>query len=423
MQEPEPPPDEAERLRALERYAILDTLPEPLYDDLVALAAHVAGTPIALISLVDEKRQWFKARVGLGATETPRSVSFCGHVVQDGELLVIPDARLDARFHDNPLVTGEPHVTFYAGAPVVTEDGFTLGTLCVIDSAPRELPGETLLMLERLARQVASQLELRRSLQRAEAQRRALEEAREQALRASATKSAFLTSMSHELRTPLNSVLGFARVLSRNARGALSEKELGYLERIDANGRHLLALIDDLLDLSRIEAGELRLDVHPLPLDALVEGVTTQLRGAAEASGTPLDHECPRGLAPIESDARRLKQILINLLGNALKFGAGSPVHLRVVADPDEPSRAIRVEVEDHGPGIPAAHLESIFEAFRQVDEEADRVHGGTGLGLAISRRLADALGMRLGVTSREGLGSVFWLALVPGAPPPAVPG
>jgi PAS domain S-box-containing protein len=161
MQKPEIPTNESERLVALDRYKILDTLPEQVYDDLTQLAADICGTPIALISLVDKNRQWFKSRVGIDATETPRDISFCGHAVAEGSILNVPDARLDPRFADNPLVTKAPKIRFYAGVPLITDDNFALGTLCVIDRQPRYLTEQQISQLEALSRLVISQLELR----------------------------------------------------------------------------------------------------------------------------------------------------------------------------------------------------------------------------------------------------------------------
>jgi len=157
------PKNEAERLRELAEYRLLDTEPEPAFDALTKLAAHVADTPIALVSIVDADRQWFKSRCGLDATETPRDVSFCGHVVESEEALVVNDAFEDDRFADNPLVTGGPHVRFYSGTPLRTKAGFVLGTLCVIDSDARTLTDEQHQMLGLLAEQVSAQLELRKT--------------------------------------------------------------------------------------------------------------------------------------------------------------------------------------------------------------------------------------------------------------------
>jgi anti-sigma regulatory factor (Ser/Thr protein kinase) len=156
--------DEEARLVALRRYRILDTEPEGGFDDLTMLASQVCGAPIALISLVDADRQWFKSRVGLSIAETSRAVSFCTHAIQQRDLFVIPDAAADARVRDNPFVTGEDHVRFYAGAPLLTPEGHALGTLCVLDRVSRTLTSEQVDALEALRRQAQAQLELRRNL-------------------------------------------------------------------------------------------------------------------------------------------------------------------------------------------------------------------------------------------------------------------
>jgi diguanylate cyclase (GGDEF)-like protein/PAS domain S-box-containing protein len=156
------PPNEAERLAALALYRILDTEPEEAFDALTKIAMVLLEVPIALVSIVDADRQWFKSRSGLAAQETPRDISFCGHVVQSSEQLVVPDAHLDPRFCDNPLVTGDPRIGFYAGMPLRTVDGFVLGTLCAIDNVPRTLAPDKLAALELLSRQASQLLELRR---------------------------------------------------------------------------------------------------------------------------------------------------------------------------------------------------------------------------------------------------------------------
>jgi anti-sigma regulatory factor (Ser/Thr protein kinase) len=156
--------DESARLAALRRYRILDTEPERNFDDLTLLASHICGTPMALISLVDADRQWFKSRVGVSISETSRAVSFCAHAIEHHDLFIIPDACQDDRFRNNPFVLGDPQIRFYAGAPLVTPDGHALGTLCVLDRMPRTLTREQLEALSALCRQAESQLELRRNL-------------------------------------------------------------------------------------------------------------------------------------------------------------------------------------------------------------------------------------------------------------------
>ena len=159
------PRNEAHRLAILRDYNVLDTEPESCFDDLALLASQICQTPIALISFVDDKRQWFKSKIGLNITETPRDDAFCAHTLLiSGELLEIPDARLDVRFADNPLVTADPAIVFYAGMPIVTHDNYILGTLCVLDYMPRELSAAQKNALQTLVRQVVTVLELHKNL-------------------------------------------------------------------------------------------------------------------------------------------------------------------------------------------------------------------------------------------------------------------
>jgi diguanylate cyclase len=162
MIKPPLPANEPERLAALRNYEILDTPPEESFDDLALLAAHICGTPSASVSLVDEARQWFKASVGVEARETGRDVAFCAHGILQPDLLIVPDATQDARFIGNPLVTGAPHIQFYAGAPMTTAGGLVMGMVCVTDRQPRTLRPEQEEALRRLARQAVAQLELRK---------------------------------------------------------------------------------------------------------------------------------------------------------------------------------------------------------------------------------------------------------------------
>jgi PAS domain S-box-containing protein len=224
---------------------------------------------------------------------------------------------------------------------------------------------------------------------------------------ASLAKSQFLATMSHELRTPLNSVIGFTNLLLKNKQGHLLDGDLKYLERIRANGKHLLELINDVLDLSKVEAGRMELDLTTFCLRDLVDTTLATLEVRTLGKDVKLVMEAPEGMAPLVADSARLKQVIINLIGNALKFTSQGVVTARIVADAAT-GRPARLEIEDTGIGIPADRLDAIFNAFEQADNGTTRTYGGTGLGLAICRSLCGLMGFRVTVASEVGRGSRF---------------
>ncbi len=230
---------------------------------------------------------------------------------------------------------------------------------------------------------------------------------KEAAEAASRAKSDFLARMSHELRTPLNAVIGFTNVILRNADNSLGKVQLTYLDRIRANGKHLLALINTVLDLTKIESGTETVDMAPTSVSILVRQTVAELEVNATTAGLQL-HVVSPPAAYATTDSAKLKQVLINLIGNAMKFTPrdGSIV-VRVDAD-ERTGQAIRIDVEDTGIGVPADRLEAIFEAFEQADAQTAHVYGGTGLGLAISRKLCTLMGHDLKATSSLGKGSCF---------------
>ena len=386
------PADEAARLRALERYDILDTEREQAYDDFTALAAHICGTPMALIGLIDNRRQWFKSTVNMDGDETPRELTFCAHTLVDNKLLVVPDTFQDHRFHDHPSVIGAPKIRFYAGAPIVTADGYGLGTLCVIDDQPRTLTAEQTGALEALSRQVMAHLELRRA-------KRSLREAEQ-------VKQQFVAHVSHELRTPLTSIRGaLALVLDGDPHVDEDSREL--LGAAHRNANRLLALVNDLLDLERVGSGELSIEKRECTLVAAIDRAADTVKPIAADAGVTL------AIAPtdlqLHADPDRLAQVVVNLLANAIRFSPrGGTVTVGVEHDACE----VRLTIDDQGPGVPAAFRETIFEPFKQVKGSAAHRKGGTGLGLTISNAIVREHGGTIVVGDAPGGGARFTIAL-----------
>jgi len=225
---------------------------------------------------------------------------------------------------------------------------------------------------------------------------------------ANRAKSDFLARMSHELRTPLNSVIGFTNVLRRNKSGRLDRDEITYLERINSNGRHLLGMINEVLDLAKIESGRETVFLEDVSVAALVRDTVSDLNVRACGASVRLVADVPAGSFRARTDEAKLKQVLINLIGNAIKFTPADGAVTVVVRTEDVACGTIYIEVRDTGIGIPADRLSAIFEAFEQVDTDTARHFGGTGLGLAISRQLCSLMGHELAVRSELGAGSTF---------------
>jgi signal transduction histidine kinase len=291
-----------------------------------------------------------------------------------------------------------------------------------------EKPFETSEVLVRVENLLTTRV-LHRSLQEQNADLEArvrertaqLEAALSAAEAASRAKSRFLATMSHELRTPLNAVIGFSRHLQKNKGGNLLPQDLDYLQRISDNGTHLLDVINDILDLSRIEAGRMLVERQAVALDAIIPETLDQVGAAAARTAedpVAVRATIPAGLEPVLTDESKLRRVLTNLIANATKFTERGFVH--VVVRGDAAGKPLRVDVIDSGIGIPAERLDAIFDRFEQADNSTQRRFGGTGLGLAISRTLCDLLGFRLSVVSEPGAGSSFSILLDSTASPPS---
>ncbi len=244
-----------------------------------------------------------------------------------------------------------------------------------------------------------------------QSQTREFESANERLLAMDTHRRQFVANMSHELRTPLNSIIGFSGVLSKNRDGVLTTGHLDRIEKINRNGKHLLQLINDILDLSKMEAGGMEAEFEPIQLAPVLEEVRDMLLPQADAKGIDLRLELPEADVICETDAVKIKQVVINLANNAVKFTENGSVSIKLIP-PDVVCPGPAIEVRDTGIGISEDKLDTIFEAFRQADSTTSRKYGGTGLGLTISRNLLALLGGRVRVSSRVGQGSAFTVEL-----------
>jgi signal transduction histidine kinase len=284
--------------------------------------------------------------------------------------------------------------------PLVGADRI-MGVTILQRRAAGEFPEATIRLMQTLASQSVLAIQNARLF-------REIADKSEQLAQASAHKSQFLANMSHELRTPLNAILGYAELLVDGIYGEVPTRALGVLERIQNNGKHLLALINDVLDLAKIEAGQLVLTLEDYAMPDVVQSVVSATEGLASTKGIKLSADVMPGLPPGHGDARRLSQVLLNLVGNAVKFTDEGEVAIGAMAE----NGNFVLTVRDTGPGIAAADQDKIFGEFQQVDNSNTRKKGGTGLGLAISKRMVEMQGGTISVDSELGQGATFRVIL-----------
>ena len=381
------PENDSARVAVLREHITLSDPRDLALDDIARAAAEIISVPIGLVSLVDAEEQVFGGCHGLnGVRGTARAFAFCGHTILKPGIFLVPDACADPRFHDNPLVVGSPHVRFYAAVPLTSDEGFRIGALCVIDTAPRRGLNEDqrhhLMTLARTASGILRKMRQQRRTQVALEQALAAAEAAEKA------KTLFFASASHELRTPLNAVIGFADLLERQPFGAMPDvRYVDYVRDIRAGGCHLLDLVNDLLDLSSIEAGQRSLSPEPLELKDEIEWMRRMTADmACRNSRNVVFNRDPR-VEELRWDRRAFRQTLLNLITNALKYG-GDLCTVNVGHNPT--IGGIQMTITDNGPGIPPAVRPHLFEPFACGDPEVPWQGMGTGLGLALCKRLVE---------------------------------
>ena len=367
-------PDENARITTLYGYDILDTDAEEVFDDITQLASEICETPIALISLIDPKRQWFKSTVGIDAQETSRDFAFCAHAIHEREIFEINDASKDERFFDNPLVTEDPNIKFYAGAQLIAPNGCAIGTLCVISDQTKALTVHQRKALDILSKSVISQMELRKSLLLAKAE--------------SSFKTEFLSSMSHEIRTPLNAIVGFSQILLENINAYNIPKEgIDYIKDIDFSSQHLLGIVNSVLDLSKIEAGEMGVNKDWFNTQCFITNIVHMMCMKADKKGITLLSNIDKKIPDyFYLDEGKLSQILINIINNSIKYtGSNKQIFFNVLYNQSQ----LTFVIKDEGVGIDLLDQANLFSKFKQVGHQKQE---GTGLGLTISKKLTELM-------------------------------
>jgi signal transduction histidine kinase len=400
-----------EELRALGEVSqavnsTLDT--DRVLTTIVAKAVELSGTEAGAIYTFDESRQefWLRATHGMGeamvAAIRDRRIgageTAVGKAAVERVPLQIPDVLNETSLVFDIIVRAGYRAVLIV--PLLRPDQI-VGALVVRRKEPGEFSKSTVELLETFADQSVLAIQNARLFREIEEKGRELAEA-------SKHKSQFLANMSHELRTPLNAILGYAELMLDSIYGEPSEKMRAVLERLQANGRHLLGLINDVLDLSKIEAGQLTLSLDDYSLGDVVHGVVSAVEPLAAEKRLAFKAEVEPGLPTGHGDGRRLSQVLLNLVGNAIKFTDNGEVAIRASAT----NGAFTVAVCDTGPGIPVTDQAKIFEEFQQADSSITKKKGGTGLGLSIAKRIIEMHGGRIWVESEPGKGSKFYFTL-----------
>lgn len=374
------PLNETERLKSLNKYDILDTLPEEDFDAITKIAASICKTPISLVSIIDKNRQWFKSHHGLNATETPRDISFCSHsILTPDELFIVNDATKDERFYNNPLTINNPNVIFYAGAPLNSSDGYCLGTLCVIDNTPRKLNKNQKENLKLLAKQVVNLLELRRK-------NGELLQANDEVLRLNKQLSAFAYKLSHDIKTPISGIKHLSEIIQEDYALALDSKGKSWLALISSSSTYLYTLVEGMLNFTKATNAEIVFETFNF------EKLLEQIKLSCNWSHTYIIHYTNCNITLKQSRIAFI-QIFQNLLSNSIKFVGESQSIISITLE-IEPE-FYKIIYKDNGPGIDKKYHKKVFELFETLEKSSS-----TGIGLPTVSDLLRRLGGSIKIES-----------------------
>ncbi len=372
------PANENERLGSLRSYNILDMLEEAEYNEIVLVASEICQTPVALISLVDHERQWFKSAVGLEVKQTPKEQAFCAHTIVENDVMIVKDARTDARFAQNPLVTGFPNIVFYAGVPLINNDGYALGSLCVIDNKVNDLTPQQINALKVLSKQVSGLLELRKK-------NRELEEANAALMESNLFIQRFAGMVAHDIKNPLSSMLLSSQALQRQLQSSDDIKSLKLVEMNIRSSKQLLHLVDEILVYSTSPSSMLaRREL------VNVSALITKIMKLIEIPAS-IRIELPEKEHILHVPGVALEQIFLNLLTNAIRYNdkVDGVIGFQVTED----DSYFTIEVTDNGIGIEPQHITHIFDEKFTAGRTDRFYQKGTGIGLSTVKALVQKLG------------------------------
>lgn len=399
MIEPTIPKNEKERLSALKEYSILDSLPEKEYNDITYLASYICNTPISLVSLIDADRQWFKANHGLEAQEAPRNIAFCAHAINNkNEPLIVPDSRNDIRFKDNPLVTSNPNVIFYAGIPIINPDGYPLGTLCVIDTKPRELSEKQLKALNMLSNQLLKLLELRKSTVSLSSSIKLLNVNNKKL-------NEFVQVAAHDIKSPMASISMASELVLEEYSSALDAEGKRLMTYIKQSTSHLCELVEGILKNSK-NSNIINANKEDLNIKETIETIISLL----DSKGEVIFNVSVSKDLNVFCNKTALHQILVNLISNSIKYNDKDKAEINIKLI--EEKECLTFNISDNGPGIKEADKEKIFDLFTTTSNKDKHGFHGTGIGLATVKSLVESLGGTITVQSIFGKGANFKFTL-----------
>ena len=392
------PRNEKERLKALYQYDLLDTLSEKEYDFITNMATQICNTQASLITLLDEKRQYVKSSYGFEIKETPRELSFCNYTILDRDKVnEVPDLRLDDRYNSNPLVTGDPHAVFYAGAPLVTPEGFVLGSICVLHPESKILTKEQKEALKALALQTITTMELRKK-------NKDLKLTQQKLKKTNKSLKELINLVSHDMKTPLANITMLSKGFRGNYKSILDKNSNGYIELIEQSATGLIDFIDQMVKKSTKKENN-GYSVKPVNTLNILNKVIQLLAPPDDITIKTEGHFPSLHIAKID-----LQQVFQNLITNAIKYNDKPRGVINIISESD--NKYHYFHFSDNGSGIESSNLEKIFKDQQTLDKTDRYGNKGTGFGLAKVKSIIESFGGNISVSSTLDKGTDFKISI-----------